>query len=111
MLSDLCAERKKEGLVDDWTSVLGRLTSNLNSYHGRQTNSVLVYKAVFGTDYHLQTTCSVEEARLYNTVEELKEVIEDNGRLDRYLNGMKGNNEDEETFDNPIGDAGTAFIE
>ena len=41
MLSDLCANRRKEGLNDDWTNLLGRLTSNLNSFHGRQTNSVL----------------------------------------------------------------------
>ena len=46
-----------------------------------------------------------------NTVEELKGVIDDDGRLDRYLDGMKGNNEDEETFENPIGDAGTEIID
>ena len=111
MLSDLCAERRKEGLDDNWTAVLGRLTSSLNSYHGRQTNSVSAYKAVFGTDYHLQTTCSVEEARLCNTVDELKGVIDDDGRLDRYLDGMKGDKDDDELFDNAIVDGGTELIQ
>ena len=46
-----------------------------------------------------------------NTVEELKGAIDDDGSLDRYLDGMKGNNEDVETFENPIGDAGTEIIE
>ena len=82
MLSDLCTERGKKGHDDNWTILLGRLISNLNSFHGRQTNSVLAYKAVFGTEYHLQTACLVEDARLCNTVEELKELIDNDGCLE-----------------------------
>jgi hypothetical protein len=109
MLSDLCAERKK-GLDDNWTTVLGRLTSNLNIYHGRQTNSVSVYNAGFGTEYRLKATCLVEDARLCQTIEELKKVLEDDDHLDRYLNGMKGDHNDEETNDNTLGDTDTALI-
>ncbi len=95
ILSDVCAERRKEGLDDNWTNLLGRLTSNLNSFHGRQTNSVLAYKAIFGIDYHLQTTCSVEDAHLCNTIDELKEVIDDNGHLEHFLSDLHGYNEDD----------------
>ena len=84
MLSDLCAERRKEGLDDNRTNLLGRLTSNLNTFHSRQTNSVSAYKAVFGSDYHLQTTCLVEDACLCNMVDELKEVINHSGHLEHF---------------------------
>ena len=76
----------------------------------KANNSVSVYKAVFGTEYHLQTTCSVEEAQLYKTIEELKEVIDDDGHQDRYLNRMKGDHNDEVMFDNALGDTDTALI-
>ena len=63
MLSDLCGERRKEGLNDNWTNLLDCLALNLNGFHDRQTNSVLAYKAVFSSGYHLQTTCLVEDAQ------------------------------------------------
>jgi hypothetical protein len=52
-----------------------------------------------------------EDARLCNTVEELKKELCDDGHLDRYLNGMKVNHNDEETNDNSLGDTDTALIQ
>ena len=86
MLSDLLADRHTNGLDDNWTMVLGVLTANLNSFHGRQTASVPAYNAVFGANYHISTSCTVDEASKCNTIDDLKKVVmDDNGHINRYV--------------------------
>ena len=66
--------------------VLGVLTANLNSFHGRQTASVPAYNAVFGANYHITTSCTVDEARKCNTVEDLQKVVmDDEGHMNRFV--------------------------
>ena len=86
MLSDLLSDRRTNGLDDNWTMVLGVLTANLNSFHGRQTASVPAYNAVFGANYHITTSCTVDEARKCNTVEDLQKVVmDDEGHINRFV--------------------------
>ncbi len=59
---------------------------NLNSFHGRQTSSIPAYNALFGANYHITTSCTVDEARKCNTVEELQKVVmDDDGHINCFV--------------------------
>jgi hypothetical protein len=45
-----------------------------------------VYNAVFGANYHITTSCTVDEARKCNTVEDLQKVVmDDEGHINRFV--------------------------
>ena len=86
MLLDLLAHRRTNGLDDNWTMVLGLLTENLNSFHGRQTASIPAYNAVFRANYHVIMSCTVDEARNCNTIDKLQKVVmDDDGHINHFV--------------------------
>ena len=85
VIADVCAERRNEGKDDNWTMFLGRVTSQLNTHRTRQSNSVESYPTVFGVHYHLLTKTSLEDTRKCKTIEELKDLVIDDGHLQSYV--------------------------
>ena len=85
IVADVRSERRKEGRDDNWTLLLGLITSQLNTHSSRQVNSVPAYNAVFGADYHIMTSCSIENARSCKTIDDIKAIIDDNGHLEEFM--------------------------
>ena len=68
------AERRVAGENPNWTEILGAVMSSINSQHGRMTNSVSAYQAIYGQTYDQDISCSLEEARECWTVEQRLKV-------------------------------------
>jgi hypothetical protein len=84
--SDICAERKKEGKSDNWVLYLGRVMASINGHKSRLKDSVSSYRTVYGCDYHLLTSSSMQDARDAKTVKDIAPLIIDDGHFSKYLN-------------------------
>ena len=85
ILSDVCAERKKEGKSDNWVLCLGRIMSGLNTHRGRMANAVSSYRTLFGCDYHRITSSTLQDARECKTVKDILPLIMDDGQFAQYV--------------------------
>ena len=85
ILSDVCAERKKEGKSDNWVLCLGRIMSGLNTHRGQMANAVSSYRTLFGCDYHRITSSTLQDARECKTVKDIVPLIMDDGQFAQYV--------------------------
>ena len=85
ILSDVCAERKKEGKSDNWVLCLGRIMSGLNTHRSRMANAVSSYRTLFGCDYHRITSSTLQDARECKTVKDIVPLIMDDGQFAQYV--------------------------
>jgi hypothetical protein len=85
ILSDVCAERKKEGKTYNWVFCLGRIMAGLNTHHGWMANAVSSYKTLFGCDYHHITSSTLQDARAAKTVKNILPLIMDDGQFVKYV--------------------------
>jgi len=81
ILSDVCAERKKEGKTDNWVLCLGCIMAGLNTHCGRMANAVSSYRTLFGCDYHHITSSTLQDAREAKTVKVILSLIMDDGQI------------------------------
>ena len=84
-VADVCAERRREGKDDNWTMLLGRVTSALNTHRSRLANSVESYTTVFGAPYHVPIKTSLADARKCKNINELKPLLIDDGHIDNLV--------------------------
>ncbi len=85
ILSDVCAERKKEGKTDNWVLCLGCIVAGLNTHRGRMANAVSSYRTLFGCDYHCITSSTLQDARAEKTVKDILPLIMDDGQFAQYV--------------------------
>ncbi len=85
ILSDVCAERNKEGKTENWVLCLGRIMAGLNTHGGRMANAVSSYRTLFGCDYHRLTSSTLQDARVAKTVKDILPLIMDDGQFAQYV--------------------------
>jgi hypothetical protein len=85
ILSDVCAERKKERKTDNWVLCLGCIMAGLNTHSGRMANTVSSYRTLFGCDYHCITSSTLQDAREAKTVKDILPLIMDDGQFAKYV--------------------------
>ena len=84
-VASVCAERRREGKDDNWTMLLGLVTSSLNTHRSRLANSVEAYPTVFGAPYHIPIKTSLADARKCQTITELQPLLIDDGHISRLV--------------------------
>lgn len=84
-IADVMAERRREGKDDNWTMLLGLITSALNTHRTRLATSVESYTTVFGAPYHVPIKTSLADARKCKTITDLQPLIIDDGRINRLV--------------------------
>ena len=85
ILGNVCAERKKEGKSDNWVLCLGWITASLTGHSSRMADSVSLYKTVFGCDYHLLTSSTMNDAREAKPVKDILPLVMDDGHFACYI--------------------------
>jgi hypothetical protein len=85
-LSDICAERKKEGKTDKWVLCLGCIMASLNTHRGQMANTVSSYRTLFGCGYHCLTSFTLQDARAAKTVKDMVPLVLHDGQFSEYVN-------------------------
>jgi hypothetical protein len=85
ILSEIFAERKKEGKTDNWVLCLGCIMASLNTHHGQMANAVSSYRTLFGCDYHCLTSFTLQDARAAKTVKDMVSLVMDYGLFAEYV--------------------------
>jgi hypothetical protein len=77
IIGSILVERRLAGESPNWTEILGSVASTINSQHGRGSNDVSAFEAVFGQEYDHKLSCSKEEARKCWTISDHMGVTSD----------------------------------
>ena len=82
VLDSIESEGCQHGMEPNWTSLLGPIMAAVNNQRSRGVDSVTAYKAVFGQDCRQKFTCTMEQAKQCNTIEQRLKLISDS-RLEK----------------------------